>query len=343
MNLLCRHFKCIKIALFILLPASIILPADEIVLHDGTMISGAILHATEDSIAVSIGDRIQDIGQADVLTIRFSRSDLIILMDGSKVEGKVITKEGDDVIVATALEITKVANNTIKQVHYNVGATLQIPHLPPTGRQFQNDPAGSVISSEFQPSVSGSAILGLHYPELKDWREQFYLEDGDHPETSGIQIGGKVSYAFNKNISLEGGYEHFVGPKIKVEMTEPNFTDKISYNYIYAGVKFGWSSATNLTIHYFATLDGGFLKGTEDILDMEGVDFEALSQGTVARIAGGVEYYTSKSTSLMISLAFLMANLEETEMLGIEIPNYAHNFSGLSLLMSYTYHIPFSF
>ncbi|MFC1483831.1 hypothetical protein ACFL6Q_02130 [Candidatus Neomarinimicrobiota bacterium] len=343
MSFLYRHLKCLLLSLSVLLPITTILSADEIVLYDGTMISGTIIQATKESISIEIGDQIQSINRTDVLTVRFSRSDLIVLMEGNKIEGKIINKEGDDVIVAMASEIKNIDNSTIKQVFYNVGSTLQLAYLPPTGRQFRNDPGASVVSSEFRQSISGNIVLGFHFPVLKDWREQFFLENGKHPETDGIQIGGKVSYAFNKNISLEGGYEHFIGPKIKIEMTEPNFTDKISYDYVYAGAKFSWPSRTNLTIRYCIALDGGLLTGKEEIIDMEEVDLEALSEGIVARISAGVEYYTSQSTSLTVCLSFLMANLEETKMLGLEIPDYAHNFTGPGIFMSYNLHVPLSF
>ncbi|MGD1045618.1 MAG: outer membrane beta-barrel protein [Bacteroidota bacterium] len=314
--------------------------ADDMVMKNGMLLKCTIISSLKDSINVQTDTGSKMIAKSDILSIVFTNADHLFVVGDNKIVCKIVNKIGDDVIIVTKDGIRKISNSKIDKLQRNIGAELTVSELPETGIQFINHPTQSVWTGEQKANIFLRVQLAAHYASLDKWKSQFVITDGEGSPSSGIMYGGEIGYAFSKIIQIGAGYEGFNTRKISITNTSPTFETKASYSYLYATVRAGDFLGSTPELYLYGAVDLGSLKGIDAENYSNGLSPEGTGTAIAFRVKGGAEYYFNGNWSTTAELGYLSAKVQDVSVVGQHISNFDLDFSGLSLVIAFSYHIP---
>jgi hypothetical protein len=330
--------KTFQLSVFVFLIPYMAFP-DTVVLTDGSVYSGKIIESTEIIIKIETNKKTENFPKSDIYSIVLANADILHYANGQSIECKIIRKTGDAITVMTAEGEKVIDNSLIKNVQYNMGHELKLTSLPATDRHFKNNPNPLIRAGEDQMNIYLGGYFGCQYSFLDSWKKQFFTENGTHPSTSGLKVGGEIGIIKNKYIEFGAGFEYFFLPTVKVTATQPNFEDKVSSFFYYGALKIGRTLTKLPNMRVYGGIDLGLLNGIEKAQNMGGIDFEASSKVFAKCLKIGSSYFNGNS-SYYFDIGYLMAKVTDVKLLGNEIPNYELDFSGIVLVSGYRYHFP---
>jgi opacity protein-like surface antigen len=314
--------------------------ADNVIMKDGILLKGTITSSLKDSLNIQTDAGLTKIAKSDILSIVFANADYLFVIGDNKIVCKIVNKIDDDVIIVTKDGVRKISNSKIDKVQQNVGPELTVSELPETGKQFINHPTQSVWTGERKTNVFIRLHLAAHYASLEKWTRQFTISNGEGSPANGLMYGGEFGYVINELLQIGAGYEAFTSRKVQITNASPSFTTVASYSFLYASVRAGGFLSSTPQLNLYGALDLGSLKGTETEELSTGINFEGDGTTVGFRIKAGAEYYFSGNWSTTCEFGYLSGKVEKISVLGQTVPNYDLDFSGLSLIVAFSYHIP---
>ena len=325
---------------FLLLLAAGVAASDEIVLKGGAVYRGTVTGATRDSVWIETEGGVVRLAQGDVLTILFTNSDVLSLTGDRTVQCKIVRKEGTRVVIVTPEGVRSVENSEVERVQYNSGAEIRVAGLPETGRQYENDSGRRVWSGERMASFYGRIRLAAHYASLSKWKSQFSFSGGEGSPSSGFMIGGELGYAFKDILQIGAGYEYFSTRDVNIQDVTPSVTDGVHSTFLYGGVRAGGFLSSIPRLYLYGSLDAGPLTATEKITSADGITLEGSGTAFAFRVGGGCEYYLSGNLTTSAEIDYLIGNVTDVRVTGMNVQGYELDCSGVTFLISFSYHIP---
>jgi len=314
--------------------------ADNIVMKDGTLLKGTITSASKDSATIRIDAGLKIIAKSEILSFVFTNADFLIVDMEKKIVCKIANKIDNDVIIATKEGVRKLSNSIIDKVQRNIGGEITVFDLPETGPQFINQPSQSVWKGERKTNIILRLQFGVHYASLDTWKSSFVITSGQETPSTGLMYGSEIGYDFGKIIQITLGYEGFSSQKVQIDNTSPTFSTRVFYSFLYGTIRAGDFLASTPALYLYGAFDLGSLKGTVTEDYSNSTSIEGIGNTMGFRIKGGGEYFFNGNWSTTAEIGYLIGKINQITLLGQTVPQYDLNFSGLSLIVAFSYHIP---
>ena len=314
--------------------------ADNIVMKDGTLLKGTITSASKDSATIRIDVGLKIIAKSEILSFVFTNADFLIVDMEKKIVCKIANKIDNDVIIATKEGVRKLSNSIIDKVQRNIGGEITVFDLPETGPQFINQPSQSVWKGERKTNIILRLQFGVHYASLDTWKSSFVITSGQETPSTGLMYGSEIGYDFGKIIQITLGYEGFSSQKVQIDNTSPTFSTRVFYSFLYGTIRAGDFLASTPALYLYGAFDLGSLKGTVTEDYSNSTSIEGIGNTMGFRIKGGGEYFFNGNWSTTAEIGYLIGKINQITLLGQTVPQYDLNFSGLSLIVAFSYHIP---
>jgi hypothetical protein len=308
--------------------------ADTLVLKDGSVYEGTLKQVTESKIKFESSKKLLSLDHDQILSFKFTNSDLLFFKTDSTLKCKVFNKVGSMVVVVTEAGIREIKNTVIQKLERDAGGELKVTGLPPTGPQFVNKSRKVVWSGDFKQSFYFQPTFGLQISGLGDWKDQFTPK----PSGNGFNIGAAAGFNLISVISLGIGYEFFIYQKVDIQGI---WEDKLTANFFYGHIQVRSGIKNVPGLFLYTQIDPGFFTGKEKI-SMSGSELEGSGNVFAFRLRGGVEYFTTGSLSIFTEIGGLFANVSNVEVVGQTVSNYSLDFSGIAFLSGFKIYIPFA-
>jgi len=240
-------------------------------------------------------------------------------------------------VIVTNDGVSTVPNPKIKTARYNAGEPLNISFLPATGRHFKNSLRRSTPAGRSQRNLFFDLSLGTHFAFLSDWKQQYVLDNGKNPTTYGLQFNSKMGILVNSKFKIGLGYEYFFLPKVKVR-NPATFDDRVSSQFLFLVTAFMHQFTQPSLSSIYAGLDIGLLKGKESFKDSQ-VELTGKGQTFAVRAKVGFAYHT-RIGQVFFETGYLFGKINNVELFGQEVADYALDYSGITLSSGIRFFIP---
>lgn len=311
--------------------------ADSLILKNGTTVAGRVFSSTADSVTFDgpLGLTVYAHDSVDIF--HFDASDVIQPKEGHPVRGKILRKVDDIVYIATEEGVSPWMNSEIKKVWYGRGAAIDLKALGQTGAAFSSQKVTIGVPMLTHQRVYAVGVrFGTHIGMMSDWREQFVLENGNHPIATFLQFGPEAYFDITEEFFVGGGIEYLLGRKIEVQGAG---SDRPTAWLVFGSGGFLFPLGEAPEFELGVACDVGYLWGKEHV-DVGGSGADGTAETFAVRPKAIMTYATGKSSILRGELGWLVARARDVRSGDAELPGYDLDFSGLSMVVGWNFIAP---
>ena len=302
--------------------------SDIITQTDGSRIEGRILNATETHVVIETDDsKTLQIPQSEIKSIFFSWADSVHLISGDKIKCKIIKRISPDLHIITTEGLQKIPLVDVKMFFYHSAQGLQIPTLPTTGRDFQNQKA--FTPKGLKNSFNFGMSYGIQRPPMNKWKEEFMAAAWDFTGSA------KLGFFLTNSISLGVGMTFANYSQVHHE----DINSRYNSYHIYGSLEYFLEVEKSPASYIFLGVDAGLfnVRGKLHLYSFREIEFNENSFAFMPKV--GARTFLEKRVSFSLEAAYLFAKSGSIQIPVEYIDDFVIDFNGFLISFNMLYHL----